>query len=349
MHGRRVSARRDRCVALPGVPPGDYSTLARDARVSTSNSSPRFWRVHAAPAPRGGCDERADTHALQMEGVRLFDPSVVGGKMSREEWLESDACKLVADDLKATLEGMVDSIFGPVEKRWVEAYFPFTEPSFELEIFYQGDWLEVLGCGVIHTGVLERAGQDSRHGWAFGLGLERLAMVLFSIPDIRLFWTDDERFSKQFRAGEITTFKPYSKYPPVFKDITFWLPEGYFENDFFEASAPPWPASPSALGALSTRLSGCRANSCAAMSQASLSSRSLSLTTSRTRRRGANRTVTASRELAPDLILLASRLVASLTPGFFVLASGTVRWTVRSPTKRLTRSRTRSATSWRAS
>ena len=46
-----------------------------------------------------------------MEGVRLFDPSIVGGEMSREEWLESDACKLVADDLKATLEGMVDSIF----------------------------------------------------------------------------------------------------------------------------------------------------------------------------------------------------------------------------------------------
>ena len=86
--------------------------------------------------------------------------------------------------------------------------------------------------------MLERAGQDSRHGWAFGLGLERLAMVLFSIPDIRLFWTDDERFSKQFRAGEITTFKPYSKYPPVFKDITFWLPEEYFENDFFEARVP---------------------------------------------------------------------------------------------------------------
>merc|ERR1719331_2065008 len=169
-----------------------------------------------------------------MEGVRLFDPSIVGGEMSREEWLESDACKLVADDLKATLEGMVDSIFGPVEKRWVEAYFPFTEPSFELEIFYNGDWMEVLGCGVIHTGVLERAGQDSRHGWAFGLGLERLAMVLFSIPDIRLFWTDDTRFSKQFKPGQLTTFKPYSKYPPCFKDIAFWIPDGFEPNDFFE-------------------------------------------------------------------------------------------------------------------
>ena len=57
----------------------------------------------------------------QMEGVRLFDPEVVGGPMSREEWLESDGCKLVAEDLKKTLEGMIDVIFGPVEKRCVFA------------------------------------------------------------------------------------------------------------------------------------------------------------------------------------------------------------------------------------
>lgn len=61
-------------------------------------------------------------------------------------------------------------------------------------------------------------------GWAFGLGLERIAMILFSIPDIRLFWSEDSRFTKQFRAGRITTFQPYSKYPPCIKDISFWLP-----------------------------------------------------------------------------------------------------------------------------
>ena len=59
-------------------------------------------------------------------------------------------------------------------------------------------------------------------------------MVLFSIPDIRLFWSDDERFTKQFKAGQISTFKPYSKYPPCFKDISFWLPEKFEPNDFFE-------------------------------------------------------------------------------------------------------------------
>ena len=59
-------------------------------------------------------------------------------------------------------------------------------------------------------------------------------MVLFAIPDIRLFWTDDERFHKQFKEGTVSTFKPYSKYPPVFKDIAFWCPESYVENDFNE-------------------------------------------------------------------------------------------------------------------
>jgi len=170
----------------------------------------------------------------QMEGVKLFDESLVGGEMSKEEWLASPGCKLVADDLKKTLEGMCDELFGPVEKRWIDEYFPFTEPSFELEIFYNGDWMEVLGCGVIHSGVLSNVGLQQRHGWAFGLGLERLAMVLFSIPDIRLFWTDDKRFHSQFKAGQITTFQPYSKYPPNLKDIAFWIPDGFEPNDFFE-------------------------------------------------------------------------------------------------------------------
>lgn len=62
-------------------------------------------------------------------------------------------------------------------------------------------------------------------GWAFGLGLERIAMILFSIPDIRLFWSADARFTSQFKAGTLSTFKPYSKYPPCYKDVSFWLPD----------------------------------------------------------------------------------------------------------------------------
>ncbi|XP_051711850.2 phenylalanine--tRNA ligase, mitochondrial isoform X5 [Oryctolagus cuniculus] len=82
------------------------------------------------------------------------------------------------------------------------------------------------------------AGAQDRVGWAFGLGLERLAMILYDIPDIRLFWSEDERFLKQFRLPDINQkvkFQPLSKYPAVLNDISFWLPsENYEENDFYD-------------------------------------------------------------------------------------------------------------------
>jgi len=158
-----------------------------------------------------------------------------------EDWISSPECKSVEEDLKDVIEGLMDHLFGAgTEKRWAADHFPFTEPSFELEIHHEGEWLEVLGCGVVHEKVLELSNRTGRRGWAFGLGLERLAMILFKIPDIRLFWTEDERFHSQFREGKIAEFRPYSKFPPVFKDMTFWTTAGkesdgtYVENDFFD-------------------------------------------------------------------------------------------------------------------
>jgi phenylalanyl-tRNA synthetase alpha chain len=112
----------------------------------------------------------------------------------------------------------------PLKVRWVEAYFPFTSPSWELEVFWQGDWLEILGCGVVKQELLINSDVPNRVGWAFGLGLERIAMLLFNIPDIRLFWSKDERFLSQFKAGQITRFEPFSKHPACYKDVAFWLP-----------------------------------------------------------------------------------------------------------------------------
>ena len=183
----------------------------------------------------------------QMEGVKLMQPTLLSGAngISGGEWLNSPECKAIEDDLKLTLEGLMDHLFGPTtQKRWNDDYFPFTQPSFELEIMYEGEWLEVLGCGVIHEDVLQLSNRGDRRGWAFGLGLERLAMILFKIPDIRLFWTQDERFHSQFKEGCIVEFQPYSKFPPVFKDIAFWTSvdesndessgKEFVENDFFD-------------------------------------------------------------------------------------------------------------------
>ncbi|OWZ06611.1 Phenylalanine-tRNA ligase [Phytophthora megakarya] len=163
----------------------------------------------------------------QMEGVRIF--SELDPATPREEKVAH-----VKEELKKTLEGMAKELFGDVEMRWVEAYFPFTEPSLELEIFFNGDWLEVLGCGVLQQEIVRNAGLGDNVGWAFGLGLERLAMVLFDIPDIRLFWSQDARFISQFKDGEITKFKPYSKYPACFKDVSFWHGEDFHENNLCE-------------------------------------------------------------------------------------------------------------------
>lgn len=163
----------------------------------------------------------------QMEGVRIF--SELDLATEREQKV-----LYVKEELKKTLEGMAKELFGDVEMRWVEAYFPFTDPSFELEIFFNDNWLEVLGCGVLQQEIVRNAGLGENVGWAFGLGLERLAMVLFDIPDIRLFWSQDDRFISQFQDGQITKFKPYSKYPACFKDVSFWHGDDFHENNLCE-------------------------------------------------------------------------------------------------------------------
>ncbi|KAL8980825.1 MAG: hypothetical protein Q9205_004205 [Flavoplaca limonia] len=149
----------------------------------------------------------------------------------------------VAAHLKRSLEGVVVELFSkakqaaatvdapdpliqeePLRVRWVEAYFPFTSPSWELEVFWQGDWLEILGCGVTKQDLYINAGIPNHIGWAFGVGLERVAMLLFSIPDIRLFWSRDMRFLSQFTTIEkINRFKSFSKHPACYKDVAFWL------------------------------------------------------------------------------------------------------------------------------
>ena len=87
--------------------------------------------------------------------------------------------------------------------------------------------------------ILQNGGLREHTGWAFGLGLERLAMILFDVPDIRLFWCADDRFLRQFRGaaarrGAPLKFAPFSKYPVCYKDVAFWHPDGFHDNDLSE-------------------------------------------------------------------------------------------------------------------
>jgi len=111
-------------------------------------------------------------------------------------------------DLKGMLSTFVNAYFeDELEMRLRPSYFPFTEPSAEVDIRWRnadgtpGRWLEVLGCGMVHPNVLENCGVDAERytGYAFGLGVERFAMLRYRVDDLRLFFDNDLRFLAQFR------------------------------------------------------------------------------------------------------------------------------------------------------
>ena len=104
-------------------------------------------------------------------------------------------------NFKAIIAEFFKKLFSKeVEIRLRPSYFPFVEPGFEIDIKMKGKWLEVMGAGMVHPNVLKAAGHDPREwqGFAFGVGLDRMAMIKYGIDDIRLFYNGDLRFLKQF-------------------------------------------------------------------------------------------------------------------------------------------------------
>jgi len=139
------------------------------------------------------------------------------------------------EDLKKVLVEIIQSVFGKdIKYRFNPDTFPYTDPSLEMEILKNDRWIEVLGCGVIQGGVLEKLGVDSKNytGWAFGFGLERLAIMSMELPDIRLLWSEDPRVTKQLKLGN--KFEEVSKYPAVVRDISFIVPKSFSPNDYFD-------------------------------------------------------------------------------------------------------------------
>ena len=115
-------------------------------------------------------------------------------------WIDRD---VTMADLKGTLTHFLHRLFGPDrEVRFRPSFFPFTEPSAEVDVRSDsGSWMEVLGCGMVHPRVLRNVGYDPDEvqGFAFGLGVDRLAMVRYGITDIRYLFENDQRFLGQFR------------------------------------------------------------------------------------------------------------------------------------------------------
>ena len=116
-------------------------------------------------------------------------------------------------DLKQTLSYFTQALFGKSKIRLRPSYFPFTEPSAEVDIYWGLEteidyritkgtgWLEIMGCGMIDPNVLENCGIDPEEysGYAFGMGIERIAMLLYQVSDIRMFFENDVRFLQQFK------------------------------------------------------------------------------------------------------------------------------------------------------
>ncbi len=165
---------------------------------------------------------RTHTSAMQVRAMERRKPPVrivVPGRVFRNEatdasheanfyQLEGFAIdeNIQMRHLLGVLSCFVEEIFGKVEYRFAPAYFPFVEPGLEMSIRLgkDGKWLEVLGAGMIHPEVLKNMGVDPGRfqGFAFGMGVDRLAMLKSGFTDVRLSYRGDLRFLKQFKLKE---------------------------------------------------------------------------------------------------------------------------------------------------
>ena len=171
---------------------------------------------------------RTHTSAMQVRYMKTFPPPIriiVPGRVYRRDNLDLTHTPMfqqfeglvvgegvTLSDLKGTLDAMLTALFGDVQVRLRPSFFPYTEPSAEVDISCQAcggrgcpvckhtGWIEILGSGMVHPAVFEAVGYDPERvtGFAFGIGLERVAMLKYGVDDIRLFYENDLRFLEQF-------------------------------------------------------------------------------------------------------------------------------------------------------
>jgi len=190
------------------------------------------WGAHRGKVPeaqvRAATLLRTHTSAMQIRYMKTFPPPVriiVPGRVYRRDNLDLTHTPMFQQfeglvvgeavtmaDLKGTFEAMLTALFGDVKIRLRPSFFPYTEPSAEVDISChkcggsgcaickQTGWLEILGSGMVHPAVFEAVGYDPDRvqGFAFGMGIERVAMLKYGVEDIRLFYENDVRFLAQF-------------------------------------------------------------------------------------------------------------------------------------------------------
>ena len=170
---------------------------------------------------------RTHTSPVQIRTLQSYRPPIrilAPGNVYRRDFFDASHAPMFSQieglsvdegisfvDLKATLNQFANRLFGKTRTRFRPSYFPFTEPSAEMDVECQlchgsgcascknTGWMEILGSGMVHPNVLDAAGVDSERytGWAFGMGPGRIAMLRYGLPDIRLLYDSDMRFLEQ--------------------------------------------------------------------------------------------------------------------------------------------------------
>lgn len=187
---------------------------ARDMQDTFYNKDYTLLRTHTSPV-------QIRTMLSQKTPIRMIAPGTVFRRdfdithtpmfHQIEALVVDEADKVSFANLKHVLVEFLQHMFGDVEVRFRPSFFPFTEPSAEVDIscvFCKGDgcrvcsqtgWLEVLGCGVVDENVFKAVGYENKSGYAFGLGIERFAMLIHSIGDLRSLFESDTRLLGQFK------------------------------------------------------------------------------------------------------------------------------------------------------
>jgi phenylalanyl-tRNA synthetase alpha chain len=187
---------------------------ARDMQDTFYNKDYTLLRTHTSPV-------QIRTMLSQKTPIRMIAPGTVFRRdfdithtpmfHQIEALVVDEADKVSFANLKHVLVEFLQHMFGDVEVRFRPSFFPFTEPSAEVDIscvFCKGDgcrvcsqtgWLEVLGCGVVDENVFKAVGYENKSGYAFGLGIERFAMLIHNVGDLRSLFESDTRLLGQFK------------------------------------------------------------------------------------------------------------------------------------------------------
>ncbi len=160
-------------------------------------------RTHTSPVQVHYMEENAPPLKIISSGrVYRVDSDATHSPMFHQVeglWVDED---ISFANLKGVVQDFLQRFFeqDDLQVRFRPSFFPFTEPSAEMDMSWKGGWLEIGGCGMVHPNVLKHVNIDSEKylGFAFGLGVERLAMLRYGVNDLRLFYESDLRFLKQF-------------------------------------------------------------------------------------------------------------------------------------------------------